>query len=114
MFRTLLSNVIGKCSAPASERRPIHSHAQSLSAVCLFNSGTRAHSFYIEPWGADYTLAAGEHCELVVTTQRDPWFLLETDSRDATQVWCEEAETYEIRQCGSILDCGHNRHLTER
>ncbi len=96
----------------------ISTRAQSQAELCyksrvsLFNCSATPHAIYVEPWGADYTLAAKERFELVVySSQTEPSFELTDDYEDSTQVWCNEAETYEVLQEGKVLECGYNRDL---
>ena len=80
--------------------------------ISFFNHHTIPHVICVEPWGEDYTLAANERFELVAYSSRlEPSFELTNDGKDATQVWCDEAETFEVTQAGNVLKCGHNRGL---
>jgi hypothetical protein len=78
--------------------------------VSFFNQNATPHAIHVEPWGADYTLAANERFELVTySNQTEPSFELTDDYKDSTQVWCNDADTYEVLQEGNVLECGHNR-----
>lgn len=105
--------VIQKFAGPTARLAVLHLGNESRTRVSLFNPGTEAHTFSIEPWGADYTISARERIELVAFgDQTEPSFELTTDYEHSTQVWCNEANTYEVLQDGIAMECGHNRHLT--
>jgi hypothetical protein len=67
---------------------------------------------YVEPWGRDYTLLAGEDLEVsAFGHQRPPWFsIVELDGQ--TQVYCEGAWEAVVTQEGEQIECGHNRQPT--
>lgn len=69
----------------------------------------KARVVYVEPWGRDYTLLAGEELEIsAFGHERSPWFsLVEWD--DATQVYCEGAWEAVVQQAGKEIQCGHKR-----
>ncbi len=86
----------------------------SEACVSFFNYTANPRVICVEPWGADYTLAPNERFELVAyNSQSEPSFELRDDHQHSTQVWCE-AETFEVRQEGKILECGYNRDMVRR
>ncbi len=82
---------------PRSSKFPVHNHK------------TVPHVVAVEPWGADYTLFPGESLEVVAFDDEvAPSFeLVERDN--SSQVYCNDASTYEVMQNGAVIPCGHNR-----
>ncbi len=77
---------------------------------------TAPHVVAVEPWGADYTLLPGESLEVVAFGDEVvPTFEL-VECNDCSQVYCNDALTYEVMQNGVVIPCGHNRqpYVTSR
>jgi hypothetical protein len=57
--------------------------------ILVTNNRATSRVIYVEPWGADYTLRAGEVIEIIARARDSaPWFdLIEKD--DATLVYIE-------------------------
>jgi len=73
------------------------------------NHKTVPHVVAVEPWGADYTLLPGESLEVVAFGgEVAPSFEL-VEWNDSSQVYCNDASTYEVMQNGAVIPCGHNR-----
>ena len=67
------------------------------------------HVIAVEPWGADYTLLPGESLEVIATGEEvAPSFELVAWD-ECSQVYCNDASTYEVMQNGIAIFCGHNR-----
>ena len=67
---------------------------------------------YVEPWGEDYTLSAGESIEVIaVDNASAPWFnVIESDK--GTLLYIEGgASDFMVYQGETRLQCGHNRGL---
>jgi hypothetical protein len=64
---------------------------------------------YVEPWGRDYPLLAGEELEIFAFgDQRTPTFhVVENDWE--TQVYCHDTWDAVVRQGGEEIQCGHKR-----
>ena len=77
--------------------------------IVFQNSKSLPHMVQVEPWGADFTLLPKERLEVVAygSTVAPRFELIE--HADATQVYCNEAHTFEVFQEGRLLLCGHNR-----
>jgi len=104
----LLASIFSRISSKAQSQAKLRYD----SRVSFFNCSATPHVIHVEPWGADYTLATNERFELVAySSETEPSFELTDDYKDSTQVWCNEAETYEVLQEGKFLECGYNRDL---
>jgi hypothetical protein len=63
----------------------------------------------VEPWAYDFTLMPGEALDIVGYSDRvAPWFYV-VESDDASQVYCEECDIFDVLQEGVLLECGHKR-----
>jgi hypothetical protein len=63
----------------------------------------------VEPWGEDFTLMPGEELEVVAFgASAMPWFHV-VEWAGTSQVYCEDANDFEVLQGGVQLECGHNR-----
>jgi hypothetical protein len=88
--------------------------AKYRTSASFFNAGPKTHTVCVEPWGEDYTLATGEHLEVVAfDNETEPWFETTSDYENSTQVWCNDAITFEVLQGARVLKCGHNRVLVD-
>ena len=68
----------------------------------------------VEPWGADYTLLPGESLQVVAFGDEvAPSFEL-VEWNNSCQVYCDDASSYEVRQNGAVIHCGHNRQPDRR
>ena len=75
------------------------------------NDGTSSRVVYIEPWGEDYTLRAGESIEVGASGKTAlPWITV-VESGGTTQVYVEgdRAVDFVVSQGGVPVRCGHNR-----
>jgi len=79
------------------------------SKLGVSNRRTAPHVVSVEPWGHDFTLLPGEELEIIAFGDDVvPYFhLVEWDG--TSQVYCEEAVTFQVLQAGEQLKCGHNR-----
>lgn len=79
--------------------------------IGLHNDGgnARPRTICVEPWGEDYTLLPGESLVIrAVGEMAAPSFdVVEFD--EATAVYCNDTDTFEVWQDGRKLECGHNR-----
>lgn len=79
------------------------------SSLEVRNARTLPHVIFVEPWGEDYTLLPGEEVEIVAFSDSTvaKFHLVEWD--EMSQVYCNEASSFQVLQAGSQLECGHNR-----
>ena len=84
-----------------------------LSAKIVITNGRQSSQVvYIEPWGEDYTLLAGESLDVIALGRViAPWFnVVESDNN--IQVYIEGDSTeFAVYQGGLRVRCGHNRGL---
>lgn len=80
-----------------SSKLPVHNHKLVPHVVA------------VEPWGADYTLLPGESLGVVALGDEvAPSFEL-VEWNDSSQVYCNDASTYEVMQNGAVIPCRHSR-----
>ena len=93
----------------AIPRRPSVTMTLRSSKFQVHSSKTVPHVIAVEPWGADYTLLPGESLEVTAFgDETTPSFELVAWD-DSSQVYCNDASTYEVTQNGVAIPCGHNR-----
>jgi hypothetical protein len=79
------------------------------SKLVVSNSHQKPQVVVVDPWGEDYSLLPGEECEIVAYGDAaGPSFHIVV--RDGTsQVYCIDANDFQVLQNGAKLECGHNR-----
>lgn len=83
--------------------------SRQLAKLGVSNLRMTPHVVAVEPWGADFTLMPGEELELLAYGDKaTPWFVL-VEWEGTSQIYCEDANDYEVLQGGARLECGHNR-----
>jgi hypothetical protein len=79
------------------------------SKLGISNRRDVPHVVAVEPWADDFTLLPGEELEVVALGEESvPWFYV-VEWNGASQVYCNEADDFEVLQGGVRLECGHNR-----
>ncbi len=83
------------------------------STLPVSNSRPVPHIVAVEPWGADFTLLPGESLDVIATGDKvEPWFQVVEDV-GISQVFCEDASSFEVTQDGVALECGHKRQSSQ-
>jgi hypothetical protein len=63
----------------------------------------------VEPWANDYTLLPDEKLEVIALGKSAvPWFVI-VESDGATQIYCEDTDSFKVLQGERELECGHQR-----
>jgi hypothetical protein len=84
------------------------------AAIEVSNDQDAPQVVYVEPWGSDYTLLPQEKLQVVAFgSTRTPWFTF-AEADDAIQVYCEDADDFQVYQDGKLLECGHQRGVQAR
>jgi hypothetical protein len=90
--------------------------AEFVSRILIGNElrSGKARVVYVEPWGRDYTLLAGEELEIFAFgDERLPSFgIVELDGQ--TQVYCDHTWEAVVHQGGEEIQCGHKRDTNLR
>lgn len=88
-----------------------HSRMNQQVSIGIRNDRTRPHVVWIEPWGGDFTILAGQRMTVITTgpgSGSGPWFIL-VENEYNTQVYVERGEYPEVILDGEVVDVGHNR-----
>jgi len=74
------------------------------------NSTGQSQVFFVEPWGADYTVLPGQQLRLQVSGEGAPSHFSLQHSSDGFQLVWEAGSSYpDVFMDGVPVECGHNR-----